>query len=446
MDTVTIKKFSSKKYYNADELLIQQPILFKGCRNSRAILEKKGLDEDKYIYVKMIDGKCKKCDGSSKKWDKLYLLKDWVDEELEETEIIEDAPGVIDLDDNEKFMDDDGNVLEIETRGEREVDKCYFKLDDVGTGFQMKSLHRTVTDDRNDYEKGKHYIYFNSNKSVSNRVATNKKTIYLTYMGVLRVLFVSKSGNTKLFVTWATETLFTAQMGTSASKKKLASSVLGVTVADLKAVFSKTNYVLPVIYLFTLGTVKDLRKTFHINENYKDDLIVAKIGMTKDIERRAGEHQKEYGKLKNVNIELAHYDYVDCQYISSAETDLKDILNGLNLMLDHEKYDELIIFNKGQLPMIKKQYNQISKSYIGHIAELVTRIKTLEDERKLMKVEHANELMKHTNELMKTEHANELMRAQYALICKDHENEMVKKDMELLKKDMEIMKLLKRTK
>jgi len=52
-------------------------------------------------------------------------------------------------------------------------------------GFQMKSLRKTVIDDRNDYDKGTHYIYFNckdvsnvattNNKDVSNVATTNKK-------------------------------------------------------------------------------------------------------------------------------------------------------------------------------------------------------------------------------------------------------------------------------
>jgi len=181
MDTVTIKKFTGKQYYNADELQIEQPVLFKGCRNSRAILDKKEIDEDNYIFVKIVDGKWRKCDGSSKKFDKLYLLKDWVDEELEETEVIEDVPPKIDLDDNEKFTDDDGNTLEIETVGVREADKCYFKLSDVGTGFQMKSLQRTVTDGQHEYEKDTHYVYFYCKKIMTVVMSITKVFSYQYY-------------------------------------------------------------------------------------------------------------------------------------------------------------------------------------------------------------------------------------------------------------------------
>ena len=40
------------------------------------------------------------------------------------------------LDDEEKFHDNEGRVVEIETRGEREHDKVYFLAKDVATGVR----------------------------------------------------------------------------------------------------------------------------------------------------------------------------------------------------------------------------------------------------------------------------------------------------------------------
>jgi len=225
-------------------------------------------------------------------------------------------------------------------------------------------------------------------------------------VGILKVLFGSRSGNAKSFVNWATATLFTAQMGTVTERKKLAANI--VNPADIKAFSSKTDQVLPVIYLFTLGVVKDLRKTFNIDERYKD------------FERRSIEHQKDFSKLKNAKLELAHYNFVDKKYIFAAEADLKDTFNLMNFVLEHETYKEIIIFNKTLMPKIKKQYESISKSYVGHIAEAITRINELE-----------------------SKHANELLKKDLELVNEKHLNEMLKKDMEIMKKDMEIMKLTK---
>ena len=61
----------------------------------------------------------------------------------------------------------------------------------------------------------------------SKKVIVNKE-LFLTYEGMLRVLFVSKNGKTRRFIKWATETLFTVQMGTIEQKNKIISSIKGV--------------------------------------------------------------------------------------------------------------------------------------------------------------------------------------------------------------------------
>ena len=65
------------------------------------------------------------------------------------------------LDDEEKFHDNEGNVVEIETRGEREHDKVYFLAKDVAMAFEMPKLMDTLTDKRRDgYKNNIHYQYF----------------------------------------------------------------------------------------------------------------------------------------------------------------------------------------------------------------------------------------------------------------------------------------------
>ena len=44
------------------------------------------------------------------------------------------APQILNLEDNEKFKDANGNILNIEVRGERNHKKCYFKVKDVKKG------------------------------------------------------------------------------------------------------------------------------------------------------------------------------------------------------------------------------------------------------------------------------------------------------------------------
>lgn len=114
----------------------------------------------------------------------------------------------------------------------------------------------------------------------------------MTYNGILRVLFTYRNNKTEHFVSWATETLFTAQMGTKEQKQKLSSKLLGVDANAIKEVLNKDANILPCVYLFTFNTVKELRESISIDEKYNDDDIVCKFGFTKDLPQRTEQHQK----------------------------------------------------------------------------------------------------------------------------------------------------------
>ena len=146
------------------------------------------------------------------------------DKEIVDDNGITKAPNIIYLKDDEKFKDDDGNVIEIETRGERDVDTAYFKVKDVMEGFNMENLENNIQKEHTSYEYGKDYKYFLCEKKydvlikASKKIDTKpiiKKELFLTYRGMLRCLFVSRNNKTDNFISWATKTLFVAQLGTA---------------------------------------------------------------------------------------------------------------------------------------------------------------------------------------------------------------------------------------
>jgi hypothetical protein len=49
-------------------------------------------------------------------------------------------------------------------------------------------------------------------------------------------MFVSENGKTDKFIQWATETLFTLQMGTDGQKQKLAKEIMGVNLDVMREV------------------------------------------------------------------------------------------------------------------------------------------------------------------------------------------------------------------
>lgn len=74
----------------------------------------------------------------------------------------------------------------------------------------------------------------------------------------------------------STQILYTHQFGTIEKKQKLASKLLGVHADACKEVFNKSASSIPCVYLFTLGTVKELRGSMAILDKYSDDLIICK--------------------------------------------------------------------------------------------------------------------------------------------------------------------------
>ena len=175
---------AGKLYFNVNDLKKRYAPFFKGCLTSnRKIIKKKGIKKPDYVYAR----KSKKSgnwimapnqDKPSSNYSTL-LSKDWVtanitnkrnvsmpaatavnysknfttiDRKIEENKMISTekeakrdlkeykkkypiAPPIIELDDCEKFKDEKGNPLDIETRGERRFDKTYFCSKDIERAF-----------------------------------------------------------------------------------------------------------------------------------------------------------------------------------------------------------------------------------------------------------------------------------------------------------------------
>ncbi len=301
-------------------------------------------------------------------------------------------------------------MAKIEAHGIRSEKGLLVRLENVESEFGLKNLKKTLTHKDSVYTIDIDYVLMKNNKETYKE--TVKKEIYLTYEGIIKVLFASNSGKVKEFKKWATDTLFTVQMGTIKQKQRLASNLLGIDANTVREVFNKTSTTVVCIYLFYLGTVKDLRKIMNIDEKYPDSMCVYKWGKTNNLLRRTGEHIDTFAGL-GIDIKLARYNYIDPQYMTDAERDLKNIIKGLGyhfiftptkeqVAKDGKKLDpmeELAIMSKKDLETIEKQYDQISKNYIGHVNELVTKIKDLENTLKLNEATSALELCKANNQI-----------------------------------------------
>nr|URM62506.1 MUTS family DNA binding domain protein [Mimivirus sp.] len=188
-------------YYSADELKEKCPIFFKGHRNSWSLINAGVVDEDCYIFAKCDNGTWIKSTNQSKKFNKVFLLDSWVESNVPEFNDqleyeITQAPDILKLKNSEKFKDDEGNIIDIEVRGNKNDSECYFLVKDVASGFDIKRLHSIIINNCSGYKINIHYIYFNIQKQKNGKIIV-KKELFLTHIGFIQFIYRSRINNVK---------------------------------------------------------------------------------------------------------------------------------------------------------------------------------------------------------------------------------------------------------
>ena len=445
MNMITI---NNQEYISSDQLYEKAPIYCKIGRTARDLIRKNKITD--YIFAKLVDDKWTVADGKSYKFDKVFFNKKFVDgipEINQEKEIIDDnniqlAPDIVHLDDHEKFKDDNNNIIEIETRGERKVDGIFFNIKDTMISFKLDNLDKNILDKKSYFKENEHYKYFNCKKDrkEGNKTSKIKKELYLAYEGILRVLFASHSPNVKPFIKWATESLFVMQIGNIEDKNKLVSQIKGVSYETIQELFSINARTIPCVYLTAFNTVLQLRDVMKIDTKYNDDDIVYKFGLTKSFESRKNGHKSEYKKLdKFIDMKLVYYTYIDPLYMSEAENEIKTLLSDHKIEWDN--HDELIIIPNKLLKFIKTIYENIGMKYSGHTYEFNRKIEELN--KTICEYENKINLMNKTieNEKQLLNHQIENEKHKLELVNEKHQSDILRKDLEIMKLQMQIMKL-----
>jgi prophage antirepressor-like protein len=426
---------------------------FIGCKTMRKVIVKHGVPDDVCLYMKSGIIYNKSYNPAS-----LYVEEKYAEENIMNTSVLlkkkkeitelktetrtkekqerkaynEDEltnePPLIDLEEHEMFKDLDGIPMDIEVRGEKTDEGIYFKAKDIGTAFEYELIEKIILQETSVHVYGEHFKYF-IGPDDSSRQMDDKKVLYLTYLGVLKLLFCAKgSDKAKRFQRWATKILFTMQMGSQADKDGLAADALDVDVSTITQIFRKSARAIPCVYLFEVGTVGNMRQHFNLDIHKDDNDKVYKYGRTEDMARRSGEHQKTYGKLKDNTFGLTVFSYVDEKFASKAETKLKHYFNNFNVNVEDDKHTELVVMNKKKLLTMKELYNDLYIHYSGNNKDLIQQMQQ-------MQLNHQIEIKGYENKL-------QLERKDYELILlkKDHEMEKTieKTNRELEKKDHEI--------
>ena len=445
MTNLNIIRFGSHQYYISSELYTYDPTFFGNINRRSDIIKKAKIPEGEYIYAYEKEKKWIRSEQSYKV-AKILIKKTWADcnvpklkidilnkdklTEEHDTEInidhlyeIPPAPEILELNDEEKFKDKDGNILEIEVRGERHCKKCYFKVKDVSNGFKITRLQDTLYHKESNYLIDIHYKYFNVKIHDNLVINTIKKEMYLTYNGILKVLFSSKSGNAENFQEWASEKLFIIQIGSEDDKLELVKTIFGgASVRAIKETFKTCSDKTPCIYLYIIGHAEQLLKS----EIYKGKLLL-KYGFTDDLSRRSSEHERAFKKLFSIDhIELICYSVIDPKYISDAEKSVSHYFNTDKAI--YGDYKELIVLSITDIDKAKEHYRLVKNSYIGCYREMQDRIDKLELKLKDKDMEII--VMKKDNEM--------------SLIKKDHELQLKDHELQLKDKDIEILMLKNR--
>jgi hypothetical protein len=466
---------NNSEYYDAKELIPLYPIKFKGISRDRQVIDKFKLKDNEYVFGSSLKGVWKISERKNLKARSL-IIKSWcetnipnfnkysenksnsntkmetkveskeksiytqvLDEKLNkksENKVIrcEIAPPILELEDDEKFKTVDGKIMNIEIRGERHVDKCYFRITDIEKEFGCGNIRSIIHRDKKNNYNDDDYVKFRCNVSVNNvhaDITTGKDYLFFTYYGLLRYLYTQRTINCDNFTKWMSQILFTHQLGTQDQKQTLASNLLGEDPRTVKQIFGKLCQSPPCIYLIFI-------------KNLPDGKLLCKYGRTDSLVRRLNEHQLKYKKEFNVEgITLLYMSIIENRNLVTAEDSIRQFfkayeykhdgddatalaIDSKTLTLDSKalsidsktpsepKYNELVAIDNSLLSVIKNQYNMIQNTYIGSYLPLIEKIKELE-----------NEIMKKDTEIAKKDYELKL------------EKEKAIRDRELYEKDME---------
>jgi hypothetical protein len=438
-----IIELGGKMFYNTEFVKQSCPAFFYGCAKTlRKIIEKKNIKNDEYTYATFAPKTNKwSVSNDNVKSAKLLLEKTWVENNVpgfgnnDITLDLEMAPPILELKDEEKFKDDKGNIVEIETRGIKTFDGIYFYGKDVEKMLNINDISSLLKHESSSYIVYKHYKKFYRpspvNHGCKDNESNNHERIYLTYFGLVKMLITTQNRIAESFQKWALQTLFTVQMGSQEEKTILASKLLGCDINSVKSFLHSGIQDYSVLYLLYIGKVKDLSSQLEGLQNKHPDDFVFKYGYTSDLSQRIQTHKRNFEKLKNTNLSLVSHIPIDEKYLSEAEVELKQTFQSFEYIIDNPTHKELVCFNENKLPLFKKLFKTISDKYAGNC-------KKLQDELEKQQLQHDYELkeQKRNYDYELKEHDSKLRELELKI---KHEQEL--KNMEKQSKD-ELTKIL----
>ncbi len=222
--------------------------------------------------------------------------------------------------------------------------------------------------------EGIHYKIFVNNNN------TKKKILYLTYIGFYKAILTTYSLETQPFVESVINQMARYHFALPYCQLEMATEMVMIEPEILK---DYDKNIMSCIYLFKIGSVKQLRTGMKLDKKYKNTDIIYKWGKTTNLKNRTENHLRTYGKFKGSEFELAYSIPVDKHFITRAENDVKFLFEKLGYDLEYTNHKELAIVPHTAFNSITQEYDNILNKYIAIQKEYTKTI--IKQERKRLK-------------------------------------------------------------
>ena len=405
--------FNERIWFDLDDVIQMNQGFFHGClRYKRQAITKKNIPEEHYVFVSVTKKGMTICAPEYKR-AKILVSIEWVSNnvtkkqeerqpsqrkdvsvkrrqrkasEPKEQRGLRVAPEPIVLEEHELFRDIEGQVVHVDVRGERNEEGIWFRCSDIEKLFEMENLSDNVThtlDEGQDFEV---FLLPHARTIYGHGVieqpapALRKrrvKAIFLSFNGLMRVIFASHSTTAKRYRDWANRICFAGLFGSDEQRVNAAADVVGVPTSSLKEVFEIAAVKVPCLYLFFIGKVVDMKKHYDELKDHKSGMLF-KFGRTDNLLRRCKEHIKTYGTLKESNLRIRLWVPINPDHLSAAETEISRFLK--DKKVPFQQHSETVVLSLKDLKPLRLEYERAFKMFgieTSEVAGLRDRVKEL---------------------------------------------------------------------
>lgn len=291
--------------------------------------------------------------------------------------MISTAPPVVELEEAQKFRDEQGNLVEMEVRGR--FPDLYFKLADVQSYFGIEDLYEILISDENNFQRKLHYEEFFITVMINNKFRKNIREMFLTHLGLLVVIFVVHTPQTQWLQKWISSMVLRYRMGREEDRLELASDVLGVPAESIHNVLDhpiKTTT--PSSFLISLGNLKSVGPDhFPELEEMDENKKVIVFGCADDIQAIVAEC---YWKYSGADVRVLYSAFVDPVFQMDAKKKLASIMTRHK----HPKKDDVAILCPFELDALLVDIAEAFKIFRGRLTTIIEENDKLRKENKVL--------------------------------------------------------------